>query len=143
EGPDLPEIRAFFVCSEEPGRHILRITWTSAEDHLRGFRQGPNFAAVFAEIRPYVSAIEEMHHYEPTGIRGPGAADEVGLPADPEFRAAFLGYIEWGTRPALTDSPPGATPIAHAPVPHRGWGWRRRTCQGSERPAVRAISVRV
>ena len=26
------------------------------------------------------------------------AADEVGLPADPEFRAAFVSYIEWRTR---------------------------------------------
>src|SRR5262249_8633245 len=25
------------------------------------------------------------------------AADEVGLPADPEFRSAFAAYIEWGT----------------------------------------------
>jgi hemoglobin len=27
------------------------------------------------------------------------AADDVGLPADPEFRAAIMGYAEWGTRP--------------------------------------------
>jgi hemoglobin len=26
------------------------------------------------------------------------AADDVGLPADPEFRAAIMGYAEWGTR---------------------------------------------
>ncbi|MEU8664249.1 group II truncated hemoglobin, partial [Actinoplanes philippinensis] len=50
------------------------------------------------------------------------AADEVGLPADPEFRAAFMGYIEWGTRLALANSQPGATPPRRAPVPHWGWG---------------------
>jgi hemoglobin len=50
------------------------------------------------------------------------AADEVGLPADPEFRAAFTGYIEWGTRIALANSQPGATPPPQAPVPHWGWG---------------------
>jgi hemoglobin len=50
------------------------------------------------------------------------AADEVGLPADPEFRAAFTGYIEWGTRIALTNSQPGADPPKQAPVPHWGWG---------------------
>ena len=34
------------------------------------------------------------------------AADEAGLPDDPEFRAAFLGYIEWGTRlPGRTRNP--------------------------------------
>jgi hemoglobin len=50
------------------------------------------------------------------------AADEVGLPADPEFRAAFASYIEWGTRLAVTNSQPGAEPPLEAPVPHWGWG---------------------
>ncbi|MGS2648418.1 group II truncated hemoglobin [Streptosporangium sp. LJ11] len=50
------------------------------------------------------------------------AADEVGLPADPEFRAAFAGYIEWGTRLAVQNSQPGATPPSQAPVPRWGWG---------------------
>ncbi|MFC4122463.1 group II truncated hemoglobin [Nonomuraea zeae] len=50
------------------------------------------------------------------------AADEVGLPDDPEFRAAFAGYIEWGTRLARQNSQPGAEPPAQAPVPHWGWG---------------------
>jgi len=50
------------------------------------------------------------------------AADAVGLPADAEFRAAFMGYVEWGTRLALENSQPGATPAPHAPVPHWGWG---------------------
>jgi hemoglobin len=50
------------------------------------------------------------------------AADEVGLPDDPEFRAAFMGYLEWGTRLALANSQPGAAPPAEAPVPHWGWG---------------------
>ncbi|WP_157494626.1 group II truncated hemoglobin [Kutzneria sp. 744] len=53
------------------------------------------------------------------------AADEVGLPADPEFRAAFTGYLEWGTRIALANSQPGAEPVKHAPVPHWGWGVHR------------------
>jgi hemoglobin len=50
------------------------------------------------------------------------AADEAGLPEDPEFRAAFLGYIEWGTRLARQNSQPGANVAMHAPVPHWGWG---------------------
>jgi hemoglobin len=50
------------------------------------------------------------------------AADEVGLPDDPEFRAAFMGYIEWGTRLAKANSQPDATPFQQAPVPHWGWG---------------------
>jgi hemoglobin len=50
------------------------------------------------------------------------AADEVDLPGDPEFRAAFTGYIEWGTRLALANSQPDADPVRQAPVPHWGWG---------------------
>jgi hemoglobin len=50
------------------------------------------------------------------------AADDAGLPADPEFRAAIMGYAEWGTRLALNNSQPGAETAAHAPVPRWGWG---------------------
>jgi len=50
------------------------------------------------------------------------AADEVGLPADPEFRAAFASYVEWGTRLAVTNSQTGAEPPLEAPVPRWGWG---------------------
>ncbi|BBH68711.1 hypothetical protein ACTI_53960 [Actinoplanes sp. OR16] len=204
-------------CAEDPSAYILRITWTSADDHLQGFRGGDLFPGFLTEIRGYIPAIEEMRHYEPTSVRGLGrsvptlyawaggaeaferlterfyekvvadevvgplfaqmdsghprhvamwlaevfggpaqysderggyahmlghhlgkaiterqrrqwvnllidAADEVGLPDDPEFRAAFLGYIEWGTRLALANSQPGATPPGEAPVPRWGWG---------------------
>ena len=50
------------------------------------------------------------------------AADDVGLPGDPEFRAAIMGYAEWGTRLAVHNSQPGAQTVAHAPVPRWGWG---------------------
>jgi hemoglobin len=50
------------------------------------------------------------------------SADPAGLPDDPEFRSAFVAYIEWGTRIALANSQPGATPPPKAPVPHWGWG---------------------
>jgi hemoglobin len=50
------------------------------------------------------------------------AADDAGLPDDPEFRAAFVGYVEWGTRLALHNSQPGADVVTDAPVPHWGWG---------------------
>jgi hemoglobin len=50
------------------------------------------------------------------------AADDAGLPADPEFRAAFVGYLEWGTRLALHNSHPGNEIVADAPVPRWGWG---------------------
>jgi len=50
------------------------------------------------------------------------AADAAGLPADPEFRAAVMGYAEWGSRLAQHNSQPGAETVAQAPVPRWGWG---------------------
>jgi hemoglobin len=50
------------------------------------------------------------------------AADDAGLPDDPEFRSALLGYLEWGTRLAMHNSQPGAAVAPHAPVPRWGWG---------------------
>ncbi len=49
-------------------------------------------------------------------------ADEVGMPSDPEFRSAIVGYVEWGSRLAVLNSQPGAAPDEHAPMPHWGWG---------------------
>jgi hemoglobin len=50
------------------------------------------------------------------------AADDAGLPEDPEFRSALLAYLEWGTRLAMHNSEPGADVAQHAPVPRWGWG---------------------
>jgi hemoglobin len=50
------------------------------------------------------------------------AADEAGLPADPEFRSSFLSYIEWGTRLAVINSQPGAKVEGQQPMPMWGWG---------------------
>jgi hypothetical protein len=49
------------------------------------------------------------------------SADDVGLPADAEFRAAFTAYLEWGSRIALENSQPGVHPPPHMPVPR--WWW--------------------
>ena len=50
------------------------------------------------------------------------AADDAGLPDDPEFRTAIMGYAEWGTRLAVHNSHAGAAVAEHAPVPRWGWG---------------------
>lgn len=50
------------------------------------------------------------------------AADRVGLPGDPEFRAAIMGYAEWGSRLALHNSKSDAEVVENAPVPRWGWG---------------------
>ncbi len=50
------------------------------------------------------------------------AADEAGLPTDPEFRSAFASYIEWGSRIAVENSQPGASPPRNMPRPTLGLG---------------------
>lgn len=49
-------------------------------------------------------------------------ADEQGLPDDPEFRSALVGYLEWGSRLAVINSQPGAQVDEDAPMPRWGWG---------------------
>ncbi len=56
------------ACDEEPATLVLRILWTSAHDHLEGFRKGPHFNAFLASIRPFIGEIEEMRHYTPTDV---------------------------------------------------------------------------
>jgi len=50
------------------------------------------------------------------------AADETGLPDDPEFRSALVAYIEWGSRLAVINSQQGASVTEEQPMPRWGWG---------------------
>jgi hemoglobin len=50
-------------------------------------------------------------------------ADTLALPDDPEFRSAFMAYLEWGTRLAVMNSNLEESPIdANEPMPAWGWG---------------------
>ncbi len=50
------------------------------------------------------------------------SADEIGLPEDPEFRSAFMAYLEWGTRLAVINS--NADHLDMNPLePMPKWGW--------------------
>jgi hypothetical protein len=64
------------------------------------------------------------------------SADEAGLPTDPEFRAAFVSYLEWGTRIAVENSTPGARPPQHMPVPR--WWW---VCEATPGSRVSALAT--
>lgn len=57
-------------------------------------------------------------------------ADEVGLPSDPEFRASFVGYLEWGSRLAVLFSAPGAD--ASAPEEMPTWDWAKPPWQPAD-----------
>ncbi|MCW3064353.1 MAG: hypothetical protein JWN32_1525, partial [Solirubrobacterales bacterium] len=69
------------------------------------------------------------------------AADDVGLPADPEFRAAFAAYLEWGSRIAVENSGPDAKPPPQMPVPRWWWvcdayPWSRVAAMAPEEPVA-------
>ncbi|WP_419788679.1 group II truncated hemoglobin [Mucilaginibacter sp. SP1R1] len=50
-------------------------------------------------------------------------ADELSLPDDPEFRSAFMAYLEWGTRIAIINSKTDeVTEPEDVPMPQWGWG---------------------
>ncbi len=49
------------------------------------------------------------------------AADDAGLPADPEFRAALRDYMEWAVSDVLVYSPVDAEVPRGVAMPH--WSW--------------------
>jgi hemoglobin len=50
-------------------------------------------------------------------------ADEIALPDDPEFRSAFVAYIEWGARIAVLNSNNENVQVDPSePMPRWGWG---------------------
>ena len=53
---------------EEPENFILRIKWTSTDEHLNGFRRSEEFKMFYAEVAPFFSNIQEMKHYEFTEV---------------------------------------------------------------------------
>jgi hemoglobin len=50
------------------------------------------------------------------------SADAIGIPDDPEFRSAFVAYLEWGSRIAVINSQPGVPDPKPAAMPRWGWG---------------------
>jgi hemoglobin len=49
------------------------------------------------------------------------AADDAGLPEDPELRLSLRAYMEWAVRDVLAYSPKGSTVPSDAAVPR--WSW--------------------
>src|SRR5262249_52489757 len=62
------------------------------------------------------------------------SADDAKLPTDPEWRAAFVSYLEWGSRIALENSQPGAHPPPEMPMPR--WWWVCDATPGSRVSAL-------
>lgn len=56
------------VSDVDPTLYLLRIDWTSPEDHLKGFRGSALFRPFFEQVKPFVDDILEMTHYRATPI---------------------------------------------------------------------------
>ena len=84
-----------------------------------GWVRAPGYAHMLAKHRGLGITTEQRLRFVTLLSR---AADLAELPADPEFRAALMGYAEWGTRLAVQNSQAGAEVAEHAPVPRWGWG---------------------
>jgi hemoglobin len=105
--------------SEEHRAHVS--TWWSEvlggparyTDDLGGYEQ------MLAHHRGLAIAPEERHRFVSLLSL---AADDAGLPDDPEFRSALVAYAEWGSRIAMHNSQPDAQVIEHAPCPSLGLG---------------------
>jgi CDGSH-type Zn-finger protein/truncated hemoglobin YjbI len=63
------------------------------------------------------------------------AADDAMLPSDAEFRAAFVAYIEWGTRLAVENSQTHSRPPLNMPMPR--WWW---VCNATPGARVSALA---
>lgn len=64
------------------------------------------------------------------------SADDAKLPDDPEFRAAFVAYLEWGSRIGKENSQQNAVPPPNMPVPK--WWW---VCNATPGSRVSALST--
>lgn len=54
---------------EEPEHFVVRIEWTSLEEHEKGFRGSALFGSFFTKVKPFFADILEMKHYERLALR--------------------------------------------------------------------------
>ncbi|MEV4052339.1 group II truncated hemoglobin [Amycolatopsis sp. NPDC049688] len=116
-----PELNHPFSKLDQHPQHVDRLAWYWAEV-LGG---PPRFSTECSDH----SAVLRMHagngDMSDLGRRFVAcfvqAADDAGLPADPEFRAALRAYMEWAVAEVLTyPGPPAGVPAGLA-VPR--WSW--------------------
>ncbi|MBE8523859.1 oxidoreductase [Amycolatopsis sp. H6(2020)] len=116
-----PELNHPFSKRDQHPRHVERLAWYWAE--VMG--GPPRFSGECSDH----SAMLRMHagngDMSDLGRRFVAcfvqAADDAGLPADPEFRAALRAYMEWAVAEVLTYPGPPADVPAGLPVPR--WSW--------------------
>lgn len=72
------------------------------------------------------------------------SADQINLPDDPEFRSAFVAYIEWGTRIAVINSKETELVMNPAePMPKWGWGVPGKPFEKIDAPGPSKTNTRI
>jgi hemoglobin len=116
-----PELNHPFSHDDLDPRHVQRLAAYWAE--VMG---GP---PLYSMLPADQSALLQMHagngDMEDLGRRFVdcfvAAADDAGLPADPEFRDALRAYMEWAVAEVLSYSPVDAVVPTGLPMPR--WSW--------------------
>ncbi len=116
-----PELNHPFSKQDQNPQHVDRLAWYWAEvmggpprfsrecsDHSAMLRMHAGNGDMSDLGRRFVSCFVQ-------------AADDAGLPADPEFRAALQAYMEWAVAEVLTYPGPPAEVPAGLAVPR--WSW--------------------
>ncbi|MET8849564.1 group II truncated hemoglobin [Amycolatopsis sp. NPDC004625] len=116
-----PELNHPFSKQDQHPQHVERLAWYWAEvlggptrfsdecsDHSAMLRMHAGNGDMSDLGRRFVACFVQ-------------AADDAGLPADPEFRAALRAYMEWAVAEVLTYPGPPAEVPAGLAVPR--WSW--------------------
>jgi heme-degrading monooxygenase HmoA len=51
-------------CLEAPSRYLLLVAWETLEDHVEGFRGGPDYPAWKALLHDFYDPFPEVGHFE-------------------------------------------------------------------------------
>jgi hemoglobin len=82
-------------------------------------QEGSHFKMISKHLQKYLTEAHRKRWMELLLL----TADELLLPDDPEFRSAFMAYLEWATRIAVINSRTDeVTELADSPMPQWGWG---------------------
>lgn len=117
--PDDPLIGPLFatMSPDHPERVAAWLSEVFGGPKLYSERYGGYAHMISEHIGKRISP-EQRRHWVALMAR---SADEAGLPDDGEFRAAFVSYLEWGSRLAVENSAEDATPPPEMPMPR--WSW--------------------
>lgn len=87
--------------------------------NLYSEQEGSHFTMISKHLQKYLTEAHRKRWIELLLQ----TADELELPDDPEFRSAFVAYLEWGTRIAVINSKTAlVTEPTDEPMPKWGWG---------------------